>query len=180
MVAAQLGEPVRGGGRPVRALDPRHRGVVADQAEQPEVAGAGVGQGERRGDRGLVLGHVQGEAGQVVVLDGALPAEQVSEDVVDPVVTVGGGAFLPLAVFLAEAVPVLVVQRLQVGPFGGEHGDGQERAADLDQLEPVDVRLPAVLAGDAAVPSGRAHRTASRRGTTKITATGKLCRLMSR
>ena len=79
--------------------------------------------------------------GQVVALDGALPAEQVAEDVADPVVTVGGRAFLPLAVFLAEAVPVLDVQRLQVGPFGGEHGDGQERAADLDQLEPVDVRL---------------------------------------
>jgi hypothetical protein len=30
-----------------------------------------------------VLGHVQGEAGQVVGLDGTLPAEQVAEDVAD-------------------------------------------------------------------------------------------------
>ena len=58
VVAAQLGEPICGGGRPVGALDPGDRGVVADQAEQPEVAGAGVGQGERRGDRCFVLGHV--------------------------------------------------------------------------------------------------------------------------
>jgi hypothetical protein len=89
-------------------------------------------------------------------------------------VRANGGAFLPLTVLLAEAVPVLVVQRLQVGPFGGEHRDRQERAADLDEPEPVDVSLAAVLAGDATMSPGRAHRIASRRGTTKITAAGKL------
>ena len=180
VVAAELGQPVRGGGRPVRALDPGDRGIVADQAEQPHLTGTGFDQAERGGDHALVLGHVQAEPGQVLALHGTLPAEQVIGDVRDPAVPVRGRVLLPLAVFLAEPVLVLVVQRLQVGPFGGEHGDGQERAADLDQLEPVDVRLPAVLAGDTPVPAGRAHRTASRRGTTKITATGKLCRLMSR
>ena len=180
VVAAELRQPVRGGGRPVRALYPGDRGIVADQAEQPQVTGTGFDQAERGGDHALVLGHVQAEAGQVLALHGTLPAEQVVGDVLDPAVPVRGWVLLPLAVFLAEPVPVLVVQRLKVGPLGGEHGDGQERAADLDQLEPVDVRLPTVLAGDAPVPAGRAHRTASRRGTTKITATGKLCRLMSR
>ena len=78
-------------------------------------------------------------------------------------------AGLPVGVRAAEPVAGREVKRFQVGPLGGEHGDGQERAADVDQLQPLDVRL-APRAGEPGsrgmtetAPCG-AHRIASRCG----------------
>jgi hypothetical protein len=138
-----------------------------------------------------VLGDLQGELLQAGPLDGLTPAEQLAQHVPGPASAVAGGVFLPLPVLLAEPFQGAGVEGLQVGPFGGEHRDGQEWPGDLNQLQPVDVRLAAlarrhsavvrVAAGSAAVSAawGR-HRVASRRGTAKITATGKECGRTSR
>ena len=54
---------------------------------------------------------------------------------------------LPLAMLAPQALAVPGIDWLKVRPFCGEHGDGQERAADLDQAEPFDVRLAPLPAG---------------------------------
>ena len=191
VVAAQLSEPVCRGGGPVRAADPGDRGTVADQPQQPYLPGFRVGQRERGDERDVVLGNPQREPLKVITLDGAVPAEQLVQDVSDPGVGVPRRIFLPLPVLLAEAFPGAGAERFQVRPFGSQDRDGQERAGDLDQLQPVDVRLPPFPGRNPVVLEARArspmcpgargrHRVASCLGTAKITATGKLCGRTSR
>ena len=181
--AAQVGEPVGRRGRPPGALHAGGR-LLPGRADRPEHAHrvgldvlARLDQDERRSQLGVVLGDGVGELVEAVGVQRVAPAEQLAQHVLDPGLLAHDGVGLPGGVLLTQPVAGLLVQRVEGGPGAAQHRQAQERPVRLDQAQPVAVLFNAVGGGAA---ERAAHRVASRFGTTKTTATGKLCGFGSR
>ncbi len=183
--AAQVREAVDRRGRPgrVRNAGGRQDAGVTDEPEQRDgvgldllALGVRLDQRERGFEHRVVLGHRHGEAVEAAGPQRVAPAEQVAQQPGHPLLLPAGRVVAPPGVGAAQLLPLRRLDRVQRGPGGPQHRQGQERAVDVDEREPVAVVADGVVrgrAGPAPLPAG--HRTASRRGTTNTTATGNRC-----
>ena len=173
--AAPSGRP----GWPPSRRDPGRAGAVAGSADAaPAAAGCRLDLGARprrstcdQHEDGLTVascsGRVDGQRGQVARIGHRRSSRQPSRSPSTsstqrrcPV----GEVVAPRGVGAAQASSRLGrVERVERRPGLAQHRQGQERAVDVDQRQPVPVLAPGRRPGGAG-SSMRRHRTASRRG----------------
>src|SRR5690606_19944594 len=158
------GEPVGRGRRPRLAPDAGGRMLAgrADEPQQPHGVRfdglARLDQREARHDVGVVLGHAYRQVLHAGGVPGVPPAEQVGQDVGDPLLLAVVRIVQPGGVGGAQPVALLAVERVQRRPGRPQHRQTQERAGDLDQAQPVAVLLrpvrrpPATSSGHVETP----------------------------
>ena len=137
--AAQLGQPVRRGGR---EPEPRTRATgessltMPSRRTSPDAGSVSVNDGVM-----TVSCSATGRARRAMSPMTICPCQPSSSSSTKAIHDERSPLACQSPCARREPVAHRWLERLQVRPLLGEHGHGQERAADVDQLEPLDVRL---------------------------------------